>query len=88
MPSLALKNTRNILVRYLDEMNMNYNSIKCYTGIVALITSNYPITIGIRADMDSLPIEEKCNIDYKSENKGIMHACSYDGIDAIVLHLI
>ncbi len=68
-------------------MNMSYNIIKDSTGIVALVNANSPITIGIRADMDGLPIEEKCNIDYKSENKGVMHACGHDAHLAIALGL-
>lgn len=79
--------TKNILIKYLDKMNMSYDSIKGSTGIVALVHVNSPITIGIRADMDGLPIEEKCNIDYKSENKGIIHACGHDAHLTIALGL-
>lgn len=38
-------------------MNINYIPIENSTGIVALIDVNTPTTIGIRSDMDALPIE-------------------------------
>lgn len=79
--------TKNILIKYLDETNMSYRSIKDSTEIVVLVYRNSPITIRIRADMDSLPIEEKCNIDYKSENKGVMHTCGHDTHLTIALGL-
>ena len=50
------------------------------TGIVAIIngTSDGP-TIGLRADMDALPIPEATGVGYASVNPGKMHACGHDG---------
>lgn len=42
-------------------------------------------TVGLRAEMDALPIEEETNLEFKSKNKGVMHACSHDGIVATAL---
>ena len=77
--------TKNIIKKYLGEMNINYYEIENSTSIVALIYVNSPITVGIRADMDALPINEESFIDYKSENKNIMHACGHDAHMAIAL---
>ncbi|MGO8078182.1 M20/M25/M40 family metallo-hydrolase, partial [Rhizobium leguminosarum] len=41
--------------------------------------------IGIRADMDSLPIEEATGLAYASSNPGVMHSCGHDGHTAILL---
>lgn len=55
------------------------------TGICAIICGNGSKTIGIRADMDALPIEEKNDCEYKSQNKGKMHACGHDAHTAILM---
>lgn len=50
------------------------------TGIVALVRGKNPDkkTIALRADMDALPILEQNDVDYKSQNPGVMHACGHD----------
>jgi amidohydrolase len=50
------------------------------TGLVALIKGNNPDkkVIALRADIDALPIQEINEIDYKSINPGVMHACGHD----------
>ncbi|PZQ47767.1 MAG: amidohydrolase [Rhodovulum sulfidophilum] len=56
------------------------------TGIVALIHGRAPgPVIGLRADMDALPIAEATGADYASRNSGRMHACGHDGHTAILL---
>jgi amidohydrolase len=60
------------------------------TGVVGVIKGNKPAggdikVIGLRADMDALPIEEKTNLAYASKTKGKMHACGHDGHTAMLL---
>src|SRR5258707_11098047 len=61
------------------------------TGVVGVIKGNRPAgkgdvkVIGLRADMDALPIEEATNLPYASRTKGLMHACGHDGHTAMLL---
>ncbi len=61
------------------------------TGVVGVIKGNKPpsggraVVIGLRADMDALPIEEATGLSYKSTIRGKMHACGYDGHTAMLL---
>ncbi|MEM9636201.1 MAG: M20 aminoacylase family protein [Pseudomonadota bacterium] len=56
------------------------------TGIVAIIEGRGDgPTIGLRADMDALPITEETGVDYASTHPGKMHACGHDGHTAMLL---
>ena len=61
------------------------------TGVVGVIKGGKPTgsgdvkVIGLRADMDALPIEEATNLPYASRTKGLMHACGHDGHTAMLL---
>ncbi|WP_258360775.1 M20 metallopeptidase family protein [Moorella sulfitireducens] len=56
------------------------------TGVIGILRGEGPgPNIAFRADMDALPLEEQNQINYKSENPGIMHACGHDGHIAILL---
>ena len=56
------------------------------TGIVALVRGREPgPVVGLRADMDALPIEEAVDRPWKSARPGRMHACGHDGHTAILL---
>lgn len=54
--------------------------VKATTGVVGLIKGKNPgkRVVALRADMDALPITEENEVDYKSKNTGIMHACGHD----------
>ena len=57
------------------------------TGIVGIIRGKRPDgrTIGLRADMDALPIEEQTGKPWASQTPGAMHACGHDGHTAMLL---
>ncbi len=61
------------------------------TGVVGVIKGRKPAgkndnkVIGLRADMDALPIEEATDLPYASKNPGLMHACGHDGHTAMLL---
>jgi amidohydrolase len=54
------------------------------TGVVAELGEGHPV-IGIRADMDALPIQEANDVSYASQVPGVMHACGHDAHTAIAL---
>ena len=58
------------------------------TGVVGLIrgrSHSSGRTIGLRADIDALPIQETTGLDYASKTPGAMHACGHDGHSAMLL---
>ncbi len=56
------------------------------TGVIGTLTSGTSSrTIGIRADMDALPIHEMTNLPYSSRSPGKMHACGHDGHTTMLL---
>jgi amidohydrolase len=57
------------------------------TGVLGIIEGKNPTkrVIALRADMDALPIIEENEVDYKSKNEGVMHACGHDVHTTILL---
>jgi len=55
------------------------------TGVVAHLGGQASQAIGLRADMDALPIKEENTFNYASERPGFMHACGHDGHTTILL---
>ncbi|WP_282277569.1 amidohydrolase [Stenotrophomonas sp. PS02297] len=56
------------------------------TGVVAVIDSGKPgMSIGLRADMDALPMDEHNELPYRSQRPGVAHTCGHDGHTAALL---
>jgi len=86
-PELSFQEFRTaaLVADTLAELGIEAQTGVGKTGVTAQIGSGDGPTIAIRADMDALPIVEKNNVPYKSENEGVMHACGHDAHTAILL---
>ena len=71
--------TSGFIKRKLDQMGISWKAM-ADTGIVGLIQGEKSSerVIALRADIDALPITEASDVDYASQNAGIMHACGHD----------
>ena len=71
--------TSKYVQQKLTELNIPFE-VKATTGIVGLIKGKNPDSrvIALRADMDALQIQEENEVEYKSKNDGVMHACGHD----------
>ena len=74
------KNTSEQLVRDLEALGITeiHHMKNCY-GLTAVIRGSKPgKLLGIRSDMDALPIREETGLPFASQNEGVMHACGHD----------
>lgn len=70
--------TAGFIREKLDEYGIKYHVVE-NTGTVAVIDGkNKGKTVLIRADIDALPVLEDNDLEYKSKNEGVMHACGHD----------
>jgi len=84
-PSLYEFKTSEKIKRELDNMGISYVPI-AGTGVLATIKGKKEgKTVALRADIDGLSVEECNNVEYKSQNKGYMHACGHDCHIAMLL---
>lgn len=80
-------NTCKYIRNYLNNIGIK-NNVVGETGVVGTLIRDEDLpTVAIRAEIDALPINEENTFEYKSKNNGVMHACSHDGITAVVLGL-
>jgi hippurate hydrolase len=69
------------LVEFCCEVHRNIGK----SGVVGVLKTGNGPSIGLRADMDALPIREANDIPYRSKHDGIMHACGHDGHTTMLL---
>ena len=73
----------------LTKLNISHQTGVAGTGVVAIIRGDHhsenDSCIGLRADLDALPIQEENDIPYKSKVDGVMHACGHDVHTSILL---
>ena len=87
-PELGLEEhrTAELVAQKLEEWGIEVHRGVGGTGVVGVLRSgNGEATIGLRADMDALPIVEANDIPYRSRNQGMMHACGHDGHTTMLL---
>lgn len=90
-PELSYKefNTMEYVAAKLKEIGIPYEKGVAGTGIVGIIRSSKhsenQACIGLRADLDALPIQEQNTASYKSKVDGVMHACGHDVHTSILL---
>ena len=78
--------TSSLVAEHLKNLEFDVSTGIGKTGVIGDLKGNKGgPTIGLRADMDALPIQETGDIPYRSVNDGIMHACGHDGHTAMLL---
>ena len=81
-----LPKTISVVKRELDKLGIEYTEEYGKSSVVATINPDKKdFTIGIRADMDALLIQEKTDLPFKSKIDGQMHACGHDAHTAMLL---
>jgi amidohydrolase len=87
-PELGLQEhrTADIVARKLEEWGIEVHRNVGQTGVVGVLRNgNGQASVGLRADMDALPIQEATGLPYASQTPGLMHACGHDGHTTMLL---
>jgi len=87
-PELGMQETRTsaIVAEYLKQWGIEVHSGIGNTGVVGVLKGQKEgRMIGLRADMDALPISEKTNLPFASKTPGVMHACGHDAHTTMLL---
>jgi amidohydrolase len=87
-PELGLEEVRtaDLVAKKLEEWGIEVHRGVGVTGVVGVLRNgNGQASVGLRADMDALPILEATALPYASQNPGRMHACGHDGHTTMLL---
>ena len=78
--------TTKLVQRHLAALGLEPVELGLPTGAAALLRGGRPgPTVGLRADLDALPVTEQTGAPYGSENEGVMHACGHDVHTSVLL---
>ncbi len=78
--------TSKMVADLLESFGIEVHTGVGQTGVVGVLQKgNATSSIGLRADMDALPIDETTGLSYTSSRAGVMHACGHDGHIAMLL---
>lgn len=79
--------TSALVAKKLREWGIEITTGVGKTGVVGVVEGKRPgkRSIGLRADMDALPLNEETGLPYQSAHAGVMHACGHDGHTAMLL---
>lgn len=86
-PELAFQEHRTaaFIARELTAMGFEVHEGLAGTGVVGVLRNGDGPTVGLRADIDALPVHEATGLPYASTNPGKMHACGHDGHTTMLL---
>jgi len=86
-PEIGMEETRTagIVAAKLREWGIEVHEGVGRTGVVGVLRRGAGPSVGLRADMDCLPMDEQTNLDYRSNTPGRMHACGHDGHTTMLL---
>lgn len=86
-PELSYKEERTSkrVGEELDKMGVSYELVQPNIVIATIKGSQKGKTIGVRADMDALPMKEESDVLYKSRVENVMHSCGHDAHTAMLL---
>lgn len=86
-PELAFQENRtsDIVAKALERAGIEVHRGLAGTGVVGTLRNGDGPVIGLRADMDALPIHEETSAEHCSKHNGVMHACGHDGHTAMLI---
>lgn len=87
-PELGFEEERTsaLVAEVLSGLGLEVHTGLGGTGVVAVVDSGKPgLSIGLRADMDALPMDEHNELEYRSQRPGVAHTCGHDGHTSALL---
>ncbi|MCD9032596.1 amidohydrolase, partial [Luteimonas sp. Y-2-2-4F] len=87
-PELGFEEERTsaLVAEVLESLGLAVHRGLGGTGVVAVVDSGAPgLAIGLRADMDALPMDEDSDLPFRSQRPGVAHTCGHDGHTAALL---